>query len=370
LKSEARLIHITILPAVALALLLVSRRAPAADDQPTVLKDFVQPFAYTVNVFHGDWHTWSWVPRLELRVNGPIESGGQIYAQFDVPGGAPVKFDCPTNATPKGTWIKTECGGASIPVEKGSLYTGAVGFSIHMRNELTSSDVTLFTGKMKVGKAHPNEHGPKAAKQFVYFADDDWNLPIGYIFLTAPNDAYGWNLTQLNVAFWVRGEAQSFDPHVFFQGKEIGKMFSGSDEVGKPWCDAEVEKNTTRSVDEQEIPQKAKWTRMVCMFPNILGWDKTGRGPGMFGPAFEMSANPGDYEFKLLWSNHLARSIKFTVGPGTKFDNGIARANHLGDERVIVPVQVLGTGDGTWNRTAWQTGAFYGNPLTGFTAAP
>ena len=89
-----------------------------------------------------------------------------------------------------------------------------------------------------------------------------------------------------------------------------------------------MEKNTSRSVDEQEIPQKAKWTRMVCKFPNILGWDKTGQGPGLFD------------------------------------------ANHPGDERVIVPVQVLGTGDGTCNRTAWQTGAFYGNPLSGLQRPP
>ena len=35
----------------------------------------------------------------------------------------------------------------------------------------------------------------------------------------------------------------------------------------------------------------------------------------------------------------------------------------------IVPVQILGDQDGTWDRTAWRS-AFYGNPLTGFTPAP
>jgi len=37
---------------------------------------------------------------------------------------------------------------------------------------------------------------------------------------------------------------------------------------------------------------------------------------------------------------------------------------------VIVPVQVIGDQDGMWNKTAWKTDAFYGNPLTGFTALP
>ena len=35
-------------------------------------------------------------------------------------------------------------------------------------------------------------------------------------------------------------------------------------------------------------------------------------------------------------------------------------------DRVIVPVQVIGDQDGAWDRTAWKTDAFYGNPLKGF----
>ena len=60
--------------------------------------------------------------------------------------------------------------------------------------------------------------------------------------------------------------------------------------------------------------------------------------------------------------------MKFTVQPGGKFDNGIASSNQLGSDRVIVPVTIIGDQDGMWNKTAWQTEAFYGNPLKGFTA--
>jgi hypothetical protein len=88
----------------------------------------------------------------------------------------------------------------------------------------------------------------------------------------------------------------------------------------------------------------------------------------MFGPAYQLDKNPGEYEFKLLWNNHLARSIKFTVGPGGKIDNGLAAANKLGSDRVIIPVTILGDQDGAWDKAAWRTDAFYGNPLTGFTA--
>jgi hypothetical protein len=180
---------------------------------------------------------------------------------------------------------------------------------------------------------------------------------------------HGWDRPLVNVSFWVRGDAVNFEPHMFYKGKEVGKLFSDGREVSKPGCDSEVDNNTTHYV-EDAIPQKAKWSRVSCTFYNVIGWDKTGQGPGMFGPPHMLSENPGDYEFKLLWNNRLARSIKFTVGPNTKFDNGIGKANKLGNDRVIYPVQIIGDQDGTWDRTAWKTEAFYGNPLTGFTALP
>ena len=79
------------------------------------------------------------------------------------------------------------------------------------------------------------------------------------------------------------------------------------------------------------------------------------------------SENPGDYEMKLIYQSHLIRSLKFAVdAEGKLVDNGIATANKLGSDRVIVPVQVMGDQDGAWDRTAWKTDAFYGNPLKGF----
>jgi len=84
-----------------------------------------------------------------------------------------------------------------------------------------------------------------------------------------------------------------------------------------------------------------------------------------------MSENAGDYEIKILYKGHLVRSIKFGVDADGKItDNGIATNNKLGNNRVLVPVQVLGDADGQWDRAAWKTDAFYGNPLTGFTPSP
>jgi len=107
-------------------------------------------------------------------------------------------------------------------------------------------------------------------------------------------------------------------------------------------------------------------------FPNIKAWNKTGDdNQTMFGRLYLLSENAGDYEIKILYKGHLVRSIKFAVdAEGKIVDNGIATSNKLGNNRVIVPVQVLGDSDGQWDKMAWKTDAFYGNPLTGFTAMP
>jgi hypothetical protein len=352
---------------VLIALIVIVGKSASGQTAPTIAKDSIQVRAFTLNVYKGNYDVWSWVPEMEYRVNGPIESGSQLFVEYTLPTGPWVKFDCSTDTTQTGYWWKTKCGGRDIPEAQSSNYTGPVSFAIKMRNELQGTSSTLFTGKLKVGKAHSNEVGPKAVNRWVYFVDHDWNLPIGYVYLT-PGELKGWDLPDFHIAFWVRGDAYKLDPHVFYQGKEIGKKFSDGMEVGKASCEAVVEVNTTHFV-EDAFPQKTKWARVECDFPNIKGRDKTGGDPGIFGPLHLLADNPGEYEFKLLWNNKLARSIKFTVAPGGKFDNGIATANKLGSDRVIFPVQIIGDQDGTWDRNAWKD-AFYGNPLTGFQALP
>jgi len=133
--------------------------------------------------------------------------------------------------------------------------------------------------------------------------------------------------------------------------------------MGKGVCRAIVENEATHT--PHNMVGEAKWSRMDCEFPIVRGGTIRGRTKKIFS---KMAENPGEYEFKLLWNNKLARSIKFTVGPNGKIDNGIASANKLGTGRVIVPVTIIGDQDGQWDRAAWKTEAFYGNPLTGFTA--
>ncbi len=371
MRNVYRFASALILLTTAFVVLVLAVGASAVrQDGPTIAKDSVQMTAFTYNVYKKNYDVWSWVPLTEFRVNGPIGSGSQLYVEYTVPGSPAVKFDCSTEETPAGRWLHTTCGGRDgVPEEKATTYTGPFTFAIKMRNELAGSDTTLFTGKAKIAKAHSNEaQTPKFVNHFVYYVDQDWNMPIGYVFYN-PDDLKGMDRPILHLAFWVRGDAYNFQPHLFYQGKEVGKMFYQGEEVGKANCESEIDNGTTQYV-EDSLPQKAKWSRVICEFGNVRGWDKTGEAPGMFGPLYTLNTNPGEYEFKLLWNNHLARSIKFTVGSDGKIAGGISTANKLGSDRVIVPVQIIGDQDGPWDKAAWKTDAFYGNPLTGFTALP
>ena len=131
----------------ACVLFLLFTNTATAQDQPTLAKDTLQITAFTVNSYKGNYDVWSWLPRMQFRVNGPIASGSQIYVQYSLPTGPWVKFDCDTGNIEKGYWWKTECGGRDIGEDKASLYTGPVSFVIKMRNELQGTDTTLFTGK-------------------------------------------------------------------------------------------------------------------------------------------------------------------------------------------------------------------------------
>lgn len=344
-------------------------------DEPTIVKDSVQIRAFTFSAYRNNNDIWSWVPDMKYSVNGPVASGSRLYVEFTVPGsGTWLKLDCDTEPVRAGYSMDTACGGRQIPEDKGITYTGPVGFAIKLANELAGNETTLFSGKMQVGKARSNETVPKAANHFVYYVDHDWNLPIGYVFYEGNYEYEAdrperWAKPRINIAYWARGEQEGFaEPHIFYNGKEVGKLYNNGSEVGTPGCSTtEADNNTTHIVTPSG--PTFKWTRRRCTFYNVIPWNRTGdKNETLFGRLHLFSENPGEYEVKILLKGRLIRSLKFAVdAQGKLVDNRIAVNNKLGSDRLIVPVQVIGDFDGPWNRTAWKTDAFYGNPLTGFT---
>jgi len=309
----------------------------AQEGQPTIAKDSVEVF--TANISGSQDapkdKQLQWKPGISFRVNGPISSGSQLSVEFGYPGQKDwAKYDCRTRETAAGESLEiSEC----LASDKMTTpYVGPVDFSIHLRNELQGTNVTLFSGKAKAAKLV----GPAGPQYPEFYVDEDWRIPIGYVFYELSS---GHRATFLNVGFWYRGNTATVEAHLFYKGKEIAKSEIAGNE-GSDWN-----------------PAKHQWGFANCQF---IGVYKDDPGEDGYDPRFAVARNPGEYEVKVLLAHHLARSIKFTVNADGSFDNGIARANKLGSDRVIVPVQVIG--DGTWDRNAWKTDAFYGNPLAGF----
>src|SRR3989442_9105778 len=174
----------------------------------------------------------------------------------------------------------------------------------------------------------------------------------GFRGLLARRDDCGFRAASFS---WRQGSRQDV-----YNGEEVGKPSCGTDEI---------QNNPTHITEPHG---QFIWTRMKCDFSSVRAWNKTAdSNDTMFGRLYLLSENPGDYEIKIIYKGHLVRSIKFGVDADGKItDNGIATSNKLGNNRVIVPVQVLGDSDGQWDKNAWKTDAFYGNPLTGFSAPP
>jgi hypothetical protein len=165
--------------------------------------------------------------------------------------------------------------------------------------------------------------------------------------------------TIVAVSMWFRGDFNAADKitaHLFYKGQEV----SNTADSAKGSSHQEVLNTTYESTPYV-------WRRRRFMFTNALLFNK--EEPNNHADAFRLDKNPGEYEVKVLRNGKLVRSARFTVGPdGRLADNGVARSNSLGSRRIVIPVQVLGAEDGEWDKTAWKTTAFYGNPLSGFTA--
>ena len=319
----------------------VGRACVLAEEAPSIAKDSVQVLAAHIGGSEDAPKDKSlqWKPGISFRVNGPIADGSQLWVQFGYPGRADfAKFDCKTRETAEGESLQID---RALAGDKFTTdYVGPVDFSIHLRNELAGKDTTLFTGKAKVGKYA----GPAGPQYPEYFVDEDWRIPIGYVFYEYSS---GHRESFLNVLFWYRGNPATVDAHLFYKGKDVAKFQQPGNE-GADWK-----------------PAANQWSFANCQFIGVYQNDP---GEDGYDPRFAVAKNPGEYEVKVLINRKLARSIKFTVKPDGSFDNGIAETNKLGSKRAIVPVAVVGE-QSPWDQQAWKTGAFYGNPLTGFTAA-
>jgi hypothetical protein len=298
--------------------------------------------------------TYSWTPRIQLKVYGPVAAGSQYVVEVGQPGGKPwveLKLDTPEVAA--GVSAKLESG--AVPVDKGIAATGEVPFVIRLRNELTKKDEVVFKGKANVKKFHVNGAAPKYKNTFYYYVDEDWRLPVGELWWNTKEDP---EAPALMAAVWVRGPLSHKD--VGYLSYE-GKQYCSTAGTGQGDLHDMSSVVTSFGGDKQEWTQAVMWFNCTRMF-NKHGSD----GVTLDGNFHIADKHPGKYELKMMREGKVARTTEFTIGDdGNIVDNGLTAKNSLGGHKFVFPFKVVGNADGKIDAGAWK-GGIYGNPIAGF----
>jgi hypothetical protein len=328
---------------------------------PTLLKSSIAVRANRLKRYWKSPETddyWSWLPEVSFTVLGPINTGSAFVIDFTNETGAPwYSVECATESIDATRWLTIGTPPITTHIDKRTtLATGTFGFTVRLKNELSGANDKLFSGKYKVTKFHIGNDLPAFKNQFEYVVDQDWNLPIGYLYFNTPSDP---QMPPLKVAMWFRGELDNtkLAAYLFFNGKQIA---STKEQTGSSGYDAAIFPNSHEG--------NTRWERWAFSWGQVRGWNADTSSANNTSQLFFLATNPGEYEVKVLRDGDLARSAKFSVGPdGRLVDNGITQKNNLGGLAMILPVKVIGAGDGQWDANAWKD-AFYGNPLSGFVA--
>ncbi|MBX7222944.1 MAG: hypothetical protein K1Y36_23550 [Blastocatellia bacterium] len=333
---------------------------PVTADGPTLLKRTIDIklrrfLRYWKNPAAAEpqYNTYCWVPQISFEAFGPVPGGSQFVAEFNLPDGKPwLSINLPTNEIGADDSDHIKMSVDDDMEKKAIILTGVFPFKILLKNPLSGTNDTLFAGTYKVSTYAPDQNIPEYKGKKEFFIEQDWRLPIGYIWLYGKDDE---NVPPLNIGMWFRGNPSrgKIEALLFYKGKQIAACTNS-------YPDAE---NETAVGDDAH-----KWTHWPFYFPTVRGFNKD-TSANSYDSMFFLDKNPGEYEVKVLRDSKLARTAKFTVGADGKIvDNGIARANKMGGIRMVLPVTILGNGDYDYNAQGWKADAFYGNPLSGFTA--
>jgi len=329
---------------------------------PTIAKDsiLIATRRHTVFIKSGkrDEKQWSWTPRIQFQVNGPIESGTAFYVDFMVAGKAWVTIEMGTvnEAIAAGGWWSFNLYDGNLDDDKGILHTGDVDFKIRAKNELKGNDDVVYKGKFKVAKmrAYPDNNLPQYKNVYEQFVDQDWNLPIAYAYTKTTERQYGRDVPgdpylQLNI--WTKGNDNGWTAFIFYKDQQVKESSTAGGSSNMSISTGETSGNN--------------WYRGKFHFPNIRPKEISNHPD-----CWWLNKNPGTYTVKLLKDGKLSRVGTFEIDAnGEPTDKGLAKKNGMGEDgKIIFGMKILGDKDGKVDGKAWKTGAFYGNPLQGFTA--
>jgi hypothetical protein len=139
--------------------------------------------------------------------------------------------------------------------------------------------------------------------QFEYYVDQDWNLPIGYLYFNTPADQ---NMPPLVVSMWFRGELDNtkLAAYLFYNGKQIA---STKDQSGSAGYDSAIFANAHEG--------NTRWERWKFSWGSVRGWNTDTSSANNTSDIFFMNQRAGEYDVKVLREGDLARSAKLQSVP-------------------------------------------------------
>lgn len=329
--------------------------ATGATDSPVMLKTTLDIRCDTEARYWkmpGESNYTSWVPqvRFDVLYNGAAKL--RLMAEYFTPDGKPWTNETLKLNTANGQNQTQEMITDRVGDRFTNRSTNAVGtFGVKITD--TRDGKVLFQGKFKVGKFKYGPDIPMFKNQYDFFVEQDWNIPIGYAWLDSSIDKNGLLPT---VGVWIKGENRPDDieGRLFYNGEQIAT----TDDMGA------AESKHRRYPNSLQNKETHRWELYNFVWYKFR-YAASPQARKMFPNARFMNDLNGEYTVKVFHKGVQIREASFSVANGEFVDNGIAKNNSFAENKVIVPVKIIGDKD-KWNSAQWKTDAFYGNPLTGF----
>ena len=333
---------------------------PKPTSAPVLLKDGINIKVYTANNY---WKTpneqnhSSWMPLIQFGLFYDESETIHYKVEWLNPDGS-LWFSQPVDD--RQTRFSSDVFDAKATDAAGN-------YGVRLLNAKTKEIV--FQGKFKVGKIMLNPKEPRYKNQAMFYVDNDWSLPVGYVGFDW-NDSWDYDPSP-TVYLWFKGDLQAndFEARLF----QNNQLLTSTDDGGTITDDPTFagKRNPDSCFQNTETCRYTLWTFKWKNF-RVESYDpvehKLSSGYTRQEPnAVYTKDKPGEYTVKIFYKGQQVRETKFTVQPnGYLAPNAYAAQIPLDRLKIVVPVKIMGTLD-KYNAAAWKTEAFYGNPLNGFT---
>ncbi|MDQ6787402.1 MAG: hypothetical protein M3033_11405, partial [Acidobacteriota bacterium] len=298
----------------------------------------------------------SWLPQVSFDVFFDNSTKMRYQAEWFNPDGSPWF----TESLDAGNFSEdSQTIRVSSPYSGDLLNTKAVTttgtYGVKITNVKTSE--TVFQGKFKVNKMSLADGDARLKNKFLFYVDNDWTLPIGYVGFTYSGET-SWNTEVEPLVFmWFKGELQAKDmeARLFYNNQQVASTDDGGFN------------NTTQTRGEGCFLSKDICYYKLWEFSWKNFFIENSEYAGAKRPnVIYTEDKPGEYTVKVFYKGAQVREAKFTIDrKGWIAPNQFSDKIFLTEYKIVVPVKIMGTLD-KWNAAAWKTDAFYGNPLAGF----